>query len=367
MTKTVAVLGGGKDSLGILRRIKEMGMRTIVFDSDKDAPAREYLADQFVGISCYDSLHILHYLALQTAVTFDAVIGGGTDTPDVVSDMLFARGMQGIKKRTAEISKNKWMQKKIFLEAGIRVPAWIAGNGYRLGARPWKTLVVKPVSSRGARGVTQVSEGDSWITAVEYAAQFDPRGHTIIEEWIDGVQLSSESLVQDGRIIYTAYSQRNYARLHETYPYVIEDGGDMPPFIPLYYENDHEQKAQVQLQKCIDAMGLRSGTLKGDLVWDGSNMWVIEVACRLSGGDFCSKQIPQVWGVDFVGYAVRLALREHIYPGEISPYFRRYMSQRFVIPEGTTCHPERGPGFIRYGKTRQQARAAVDKDVRDAS
>jgi phosphoribosylaminoimidazole carboxylase (NCAIR synthetase) len=114
LTKTIAVLGGGQDSLGILRRIKEMGLRTIVFDGDKEAPARGYLADDFVGISCYDSWHICRYLALQTAHTFDGVLGGGTDTPDIIADMLHLRGMRGLTKRTAEISKNKWVQKYIF-------------------------------------------------------------------------------------------------------------------------------------------------------------------------------------------------------------------------------------------------------------
>ena len=366
MTKTIAILGGGIDSIGILRRIKEMGLSTIVFDGDANAPAREHLADHFVNISCYDSPHILHYLALQTAVTFDAVIGGGTDTPDVISDMLHLRGMRGIKKRTAEISKNKWMQKRIFFEAGIRLPAWIAGDEAR-GMIAYADVVVKPTDSRGSRGVSRVKAGESLDEAIKRAASQDSRGHVIVEDWIDGIQLSSESLVQDGEIIYTAYSQRNYSKLEETYPYVIEDGGDMPPYIPLYYENDYERKAHEQLQKCVDTMGLGSGTLKGDLVWDGHRIWVIEVACRLSGGDFCSKQVPTVWGVDFVGYAVKLALGETIYPGEIKPFFRRYMCQRFVIPHGTTCHPERGPGFIRYGKTRSQARGNAQKDVKDAS
>jgi hypothetical protein len=165
---------------------------------------------------------------------------------------------------------------------------------------------------------------------------------------------------------WCSYSQRNYGRLEETHPYVIEDGGDMPPHIMAYFENDYQQKAEDQLQKCVDSMGLRSGTLKGDLVWDGYRIWVIEVACRLSGGSFCSNQIPDVWGVDFVGSAVKLALGETIYPGEIRPYLRRFMCQRFVVPTGTTCHPERGPGFIRYGQTRQQAVEAAEKDVRDA-
>ncbi len=365
--RTIAVLGGGKDSLGILRRIKEMGFRTLVFDGDEEAPAREYLADHFVNISCYDTWHICDYLSRRPDIQFQGVVGGGTDTPDVASCILFARDIPGIKSRTAEISKNKWMQKKLFSEAGIQVPDWTAGSTCSTPNDEVDAVVVKPVSNRGSRGVVRVTEGEFIPDAVEYAKQFDPRGHTIIEEWIDGIQLSSESLVQDGKIIYTAYSQRNYARLEETHPYVIEDGGDMPPYMPFYYENNHERKAHEQLQKCVVTMGLRSGTLKGDLVWDGHNIWVIEVACRLSGGDFCSKQIPEVWGVDFVGYAVKLSLGETIYPGEIRPYFRRYMCQRFVIPHGTTCHAERGPGFIRYGKSRQQTVAAVKKDVKNAS
>ena len=188
-------------------------------------------------------------------------------------------------------------------------------------------------------------------------------GHVIVEDWIDGVQLSSESLVQDGKIIYTAFSERNYSRLEETHPFVIEDGGDMPPDIDLVHENSYIEKARTELQKCITAMGLRTGTLKGDLVWDGNNIWIIEVACRLSGGSFCSDQIPEVWLVDFVGMATRLALGERVYNGEIKPYLRKHMSQRFVIPEEVTCHPERGPGAIRYGSARAIAQYRAELAV----
>jgi len=360
LTKTIAVLGGGIDSIGILRRIKEMGLRTIVFDGDENAPAREHLADTFVNVSCYDAWAVMNALC-DLPEEIHAVLCAGTDCPDVMAVISGKPSM-----RTAEISMNKWMQKKIFLEAGVRIPSWIAGEEAR-GLVTFADVVVKPTKNRGSRGVSRVRAGESLDEAIKRAASYDSAGHVIVEDWIDGIQLSSESLVQDGKIIYTAYSQRNYSRLHETYPYVIEDGGDMPPYIPLYYENDHERMAHEQLQKCVDALGLRSGTLKGDLVWDGNKIWVIEVACRLSGGDFCSKQIPTVWGVDFVGFAVRLALGETIYSGEIDPYFRRYMCQRFVIPHGTTHHAERGPSFIRYGKTRSEARGNAQKDVKDAT
>lgn len=363
--RTVAVLGGGKDSLGIIRRIKEMGFYTLVFDYDENAPARKYLADHFVKLSCYDAWDILRYFKLQTLWQPSAVLCAGTDCPDVMAVLNKHFSLAGPKRRTAEISTNKWMQKKLFSEAGIRIPPWVAGidANKKLTAKEW--VVVKPVSSRGSRGVSRVKPDETLAEAIKLAASYDNSEHTIVEKWIDGIQLSSESLVQNGKIIYTAFSQRNYSRLAETHPHIIEDGGDMPPSIQPIFENDYNKKAEVELQKCVNTVGLRQGTLKGDLVWDGNNIWIIEVACRLSGGSFCSEQIPGVWGIDFVGYATRIALGEKIYPGEIRPYQKRYMSQRFVIPEGTTMHPERGPGFTRFGQTRREAQHRAAKAVKN--
>ena len=362
-SRWIAVLGGGKDSLGILRRIKQMGFKTLVFDKDKDAPAQEYLADHFVNISCYDPWHVLYYLKLQTAQTFSAVLCAGTDCPDVMAVVAKEQGLVGPSPRTAEISMNKWMQKKLFRDANIRVPEWIAGGNIRHGTDISSIHVIKPVSNRGSRGVMRLFPGDDILAAVNYAKQFDPREHTILEQWIDGVQLSSESLVQDGKIIYTAFSERNYGRLEETHPFVIEDGGDMPPDIIRIHENDYIEKAGAELQQVVTVMGLQTGILKGDLVWDGNNIWIIEVASRLSGGSFCSDQIPQTWGVDFIGMAVRLALGERIYRGEIRPFLRKHMAQRFVITPGIKSHPERGPGFIRYGAVRAIARYRAELAV----
>ena len=347
----VAVLGGGQDSLGILTRIKRMGLKTIVFDGNKRAPARKYLADHFVGISCYDPWHVLHYLKLQTAVTFDAVLCAGTDCPDVMAIVAKERGLVGPKARTAEISMNKLLQDQIFKEAGINTSRRIS-NPQQYPVAPYN-VVVKPVSNRGARGVMQVVEGERLQPAIDYALGFSKQA--IVEQWMEGIQLSSESLVQDGKILWTAFSERNYDKLDEFYPYVIENGGDMPPDIAAYPVWDWEEIAEAQLQKCVAAMGLKHGTLKGDLVWDGYKIWVVEVACRLSGGQFCSAQIPNVWGIDFVGMATRIALGEHIYEGEIRPYLRRHMSQRFDFPVKPTCHPERGKSYIGFGADRKQA------------
>ena len=62
------------------------------------------------------------------------------------------------------------------------------------------------------------------------------------------------------------------------------------------------------------ALGVTDGTVKGDIVVHDGEPYVIELAARLSGGFFCTREIPLNTGVDFVGCAIRVALGERIDP-----------------------------------------------------
>lgn len=358
--RKILVLGGGIDSLAILRRLKEMDLHTTVFDKDLNAPAKQ-LADEFIPLSCYHPWPILQWLARRND-RYAGVICAGVDSPTTMAALSGSVyvNVGRPKMLVAKISQNKWAQKVVFSDAGIKVPAWTTGKGEDVAT---STRVVKPVSQRGSKGIMRVLPGEPLAPALQYARDADPGGQVLVEDWIDGIQLSSESIVQEGKLLFTAFSQRNYNRLEETHPYVIEDGGDMPPYILRTYENDYDEKARKVLQACVKALGMDFGTLKGDLIWDGQAIWVVEVATRLSGGNFCSVQIPWVWGVDFVGLAAWIAIGEHISRSEIKPYQACFMSQRFVISPGIASHPERGKGFIGFGVTREQAISQVNKQL----
>ena len=358
---TLVLLGGGIDSVSIVRRAAEMGLDTVLVDR---AIPRNY-SGYWVKASCYHEIETLAGLARwvsQYDVRPSAVICAGTDAPDVMAAVAREYSLPGPSVETAFISKNKLRQLEALRQAGVRVPETRVATGpdrYDMGA-----VLFKPATSRGARGV-QLYTMDEPIpsTAVQQAAEFGTP--VLVQQWIEGQQLSSESLIQDGEILWTAFADRNYARLEEFAPYVIEDGCDMPSAIPCFFEKDWRALAEEQLQLCIVALGLKSGVLKGDLVWDSDRIWVIEVACRLSGGRMCSDITPQVWGVDFVGMAIRLALGDRIWPGEIRPYLRRHASQRFRFPVRPTSHPERGPSVIAYGKTREDAQEAARRRLTD--
>ena len=355
--RSVLFLGGGGDSVGILRRAANMGLEVHVADSNPDAPGRQ-LADKFYLVSAYDADEV-------NAVTpqVDAVLCAGVDAPHVMATVAADCGIVGPSAETAELSRDKVLQIKA-LNGRVRLPWTENADLVALdppgGYLAWPgAFIIKPADSRGARGVVRLTTGQMATPWVEEARLQSPTGRVLVQRWVDGEQLSSESLVQDGKILWTAYAHRNYARLEQTAPAVIEDGSDMPPAIPAFFDNDWERVGEQTLQECVTTIGLEYGTLKGDLVWDGRYMTVIEVACRLSGGRFCSDLIPACWGVDFVGMAIRIAIGEHIYPGEISPYLRRHVCQRFEFPSGKkiVSHPQRGRMVIGLGGNHEEAEA----------
>jgi len=61
--------------------------------------------------------------------------------------------------------------------------------------------------------------------------------------------------------------------------------------------------------------------------------YIIELAARLSGGYFCTHEIPMNSGVDLVGNAIKMALGEKIYPHELIPKKNDFICQRYLFPE----------------------------------
>ena len=80
-------------------------------------------------------------------------------------------------------------------------------------------------------------------------------------------------------------------------------------------------------------MGVRNGVIKGDIVVYRGEPYVIELAARLSGGYFCTHEIPLNTGVDLVGAAIRQALGQPVNPDELNPKFQKPVAQRYFFPD----------------------------------
>jgi biotin carboxylase len=209
--------------------------------------------------------------------------------------------------------------------------AFIKQNGY--------PVVIKPVDNSGARGVLRLTETVDLAWAFDYAHRFSYSGAVEVEQFIAGQQISTEGLMLDGVFHTTGFADRNYTRLEETVPYMVEDGGDIPSIL----STPEHQRVTTEFEKAVRALGIDWGPAKGDMVFgiDG-RPYVIEIAARLSGGNFCYDKVPWSTGVDIVDILVDMAVGNSIDVRRFRPTRSLATVQRYFFPTPGTIHDIRG-------------------------
>lgn len=337
-------MGGGIETVPGIRTANGMGLHTVVSDYDPEAPGFGEADGQLLA-STYDVEETLAAALRYHREThpIGGVICLATDVPLTVARVAEALGLPGIPVELARLATDKLAMKDYFTEQDIPVPGYrpidSAGQLKGLIAEHGYPLIIKPVDSRGARGVLRLTEEVDLDWAFEHARSHSPSGRVMAEEYLPGPQVSTESLVIGGRACTTGFSDRNYEFLEKYAPYIIENGGDLPSFLP---EAD-QQKIRDLVSGAVRSLGIQSGVVKGDIVLSGGDPYIIELAFRMSGGYFCTHEIPMNTGVDFVKHAIRVALGEEVDPADLEPRYLENVCQRYFFPEPGTVTEVRTP------------------------
>src|SRR5579862_3387260 len=334
MTKTLLIVSGGVEAADAARRAKELGYYVVVSDYDTEAPGFAY-ADSCLIADVYG-----HDETAAAAERFhrkirriDGVICVAADAPMTVAAVLKRLGLPGISLETAQLASDKLAMKECFARAGVPVP-WFSAIDTpqalsRLAIERGPNLVIKPVDSRGSRGVQRVAAVKDLARAFMLAVSHSPTSRVMVEDYLEGPQISTESLVMDGQCITLGFSDRNYEYLDRYAPFFIENGGDLPSHLPT----ETQEKVKATVARAAAALGIRDGTVKGDIVVHKGEPYVIELAARLSGGFFCTREIPLNTGVDFIGAAIRIALKEPVAAEELNVKSTTPVIQRYAFPK----------------------------------
>ena len=334
MEKTLLIVSGGIEAADAARRAKELGLYVVVSDRDPEAPGFAH-ADSCIIADVYspeETLAAARRYALKLR-KLDGVICVAADAPLTAATVAQHMGLPGISTDSAKLATDKLAMKQRFLAAGVPVP-WFSPVAtpqalQRMAVERGRDLVVKPVDSRGSRGVQRVSAAVDLAKAFMPARQHSPTERVMAEEYLSGPQVSTESIVVNGKCYTPGFSDRNYEYLERYAPFFIENGGDLPSQLP----SDIQDKVKDVVAQAASALGITNGTVKGDIVIHNGEPYVIELAARLSGGFFCTREIPLNTGVDFVGAAIKLALGESISPEELEPKKFTPVVQRYAFPE----------------------------------
>jgi biotin carboxylase len=341
--KTLLIVSGGIEAADAAKRAKEMGHMVVVSDIDPNAP----------GFAFADSCLIADvYGPEETAAAaerynrkirkIDGVLCVAADAPITAAKVAERLGLPGLPVHVAELACDKLAMKKCFRDAGVAVP-WFQEVAtpqelQRVAVERGRDLVIKPVDSRGSRGVQRVALVADLAKTFVLAQSYSPTQRVMVEQYLDGPQVSTESLVTGGQCFTPGFSDRNYEFLERYAPFFIENGGDLPSHLP----KETQAKVRDLVTRAAQALGVREGTVKGDIVVHRGEPYVIELAARLSGGFFCTREIPLNTGVDFIGAAIRIALGENVAKEDVTPKHFTPVIQRYVFPKPGTVRTIHG-------------------------
>jgi biotin carboxylase len=335
MKQGVLILGASQDQLFMIRTAREMGLFTAVVDANPAAPGFGE-ADFAAPIDFSDVPAVIAWC--QSLIEGGAGLGGvctmGSDVPHIVSGIASHFGWEGPSAETARLATHKYHMKLRFAEAGIPVPRFGLVSSAEEIRSLWKgwncgKMVIKPTDRAGSKGVRIITAPSEASSALEYARGFSKNGEILLEEFVQGPQISTESILFDDFAATPGFADRMYEGMECFHPLVMENGGWLPSSLTPELIGEVCSLAE----RAARALGLSRGVAKGDIViCPQRGPMVIEMAARLSGGDFSESLVPLSSGVNYVRTALEIAVRRDPDFAPLKPTPCRVIANRYLFP-----------------------------------
>lgn len=171
--------------------------------------------------------------------------------------------------------------------------------------------VVKPTDSQGQRGVSLVKDKEELRVEISKALDFSSSSTAIIEEYLEGVEFSSNIIIQNGQIIVNEFTDRlifgpQYFGLPKGHA------------IPCKSITDEQYKmANTDISNLIKVLDLKNAVLYIQMKIYKGEPRIVEVAPRLDGCHIW-RLIKHYKGYDLREYILKCLIGEKLVHQEIS-------------------------------------------------
>ncbi len=289
------VLGAGAAQLGLLEAARRRDLHVIAADRDAQAPGFS-LTDERAVISSEDEAGIER---LARAREVDGLISPGADWPVGVAARIAERlGIaHPISGATAALVTTKTRQRDCLAAAAVPQPRTFAVGD---PAIPFP-CVVKAPDRQGQRGLTLVREPGSLAAAIDAAVAESRGGAALIEELVDGPELTVNAISRDGRFDVLTVTDRLTA--------------EPPAFgvaLAHAWPSLHATEAVVEAARvAVAALGIANGPSYTQVRLGAGGPKVVEVAARLGGGHD-AELCRAATGIDLNDVALSYALGEPV-------------------------------------------------------
>ena len=320
------IVGASVLQLPAILKAKEMGLHVAVVDYNPMAIGILY-ADKFYNASTMDEDAVL---AAAEDYQPDGIMTLATDMPmrgvAKTSDKLH---LHSIKYETAVKATDKYDMIKAFKEHDVPSPWYFVVDTLEelklYEADVTFPCIIKPTDNAGSHGVAKVYSFQELLDNYEYAHSCSRHGKVIVEEYLDGPEVSVEVMVVNGEVNILQITDK----ITTEAPHFVEMGHTQPSRLP-----DDVQMAirNVTVAAC-NAIGIDKGPAHVEMKVTKRGPVMIELGARMGGDNITTHLVPLSTGIDMVGSTIKVALGEE---PDIKPTLHCGSAIRyFKVPFGT--------------------------------
>jgi biotin carboxylase len=331
MHDAILIVSGGLLQIPSIQAARDLGLRVVVTDGRRDAPAMT-LADEPVVLDIYDVQGHRHLAQeLKRRYNLRGVFAQGADVEVTVAAAADAAGLPGIPVESAMNTKNKARMRACFDKAGIPNPAWAEittlEEAIKVARGIGFPLIVKAVDNCASRGTKRVNAPEFLRSAIEVAKANSTTGTALLEECFGGEEQSVEIMFDhQGDCHFLNIVDRPF---QSEGPYAIELGHINPTRL------DRASQEQVfrLTEEAAEATGVRFGAFKADTISTRGGPRILEVTARLSGGFDCQYTTPLSTGRNLIRAAMCLAIGRPLDPADLQHKWHRHAAAWAALPK----------------------------------
>jgi biotin carboxylase len=327
--KILLVLSAGRYNRLVFPEIQNLGYRVVAIDRDPRAEGFRY-ADAFEVVDVVDKDGALDVARRHGVDGVMAINDFGVMTAAHVSERL---GLPGVTAETARATTDKGIMRQVWDDAGLAIPrfriAHCLDGALDAAADVGLPLVVKPTNSGGAaRGVSLVGSPTDIEWAYRFALRFvRPGGNVILENFLEGTELSVEALTHNGRTHVLAIGDKTHV------------GGKFQVTTSIHYPACFGEDVLTEVKRlvieAVAAVGITQGASHTEVIVTPSGPKLVEMASRPGGGHIFSTIVREVSGVNMVQELAKILVGE---TPDLKPKFCHGCVYRFLTPP---------PGIVR--------------------
>lgn len=298
--KRLAIIGASYLQEPLVKKAKEMGVETICFAWEEGAVCKE-ICDRFYPISIVEKERILQVCEKEK---IDAIATIASDVAVLTVNFVASKmGLVGNDDNYSQTVTNKYLMRQCFRENNVPSPKFCLTKGdvpEEVSSFKYP-LIVKPTDRSGSRGVEKVDKCMDLESAIKRACRESFQRKAIIEEFVEGREISVESISFEGR------------------HYILQLTDKVTTGAPFFVELEHHQPSSLSdsvasqvksiVINALDALHIKYGASHAELkITPNGDIRVIEIGARM-GGDFIGSDLVQLsTGYDFLRGVIEVAL-----------------------------------------------------------